>query len=482
MRKLEIFFGVLKIPVDFLATMTAFWIARVLRASPEFLPWLQSPAEIIPEFNEYMKFTSEASAILILLFAINQLYSLKETEKISAEIVRVASTTIAWVTLIIVYFFAIRELFFSRLVLFYGAILTIFLIIFGRLGIRFFQQIIFHAGFARRRLLIIGTDFLSNEAFKIFQKDPRYEVVGILSPNNLHNNSKEKLNIIGTLDQFDQIIKKYNVQEVIQAQADLPPNKSAEILNFCQEQSLRYSFIPNLLEVQRTNISFSTINGLPIIELKPTPLDGWGRVYKRCIDIIGSSIGIIILGPLMLLIALIIKLDSRGTIFFSRLDDGSRVKRVGREGKLFNFLKFRTMHPGTHNLRYTELSKLNTRKGTPMVKIKNDPRVTRFGKFLRRTSLDELPQLFNVLTGDMSLTGPRAHLPEEVAQYKSYHRRLLTIKPGITGLPQISGRSGLNFEEEVRLDTFYIENWSPWLDFKIIFKTIGVVLQGKNAE
>jgi lipopolysaccharide/colanic/teichoic acid biosynthesis glycosyltransferase len=160
------------------------------------------------------------------------------------------------------------------------------------------------------------------------------------------------------------------------------------------------------------------------------------------------------------------------------LDDGSRVKRVGEQGKLFNFYKFRTMHPKTHNLRYTELAEQNTRKGTPMVKIKNDPRVTKIGNFLRKTSIDELPQLINVLMGQMSIVGPRPHLPEEVANYEKHHKFVLTIKPGITGLAQISGRSDLDFEKEVRLDSYYIEHWSLWLDIKIIFKTFGAVIKG----
>jgi lipopolysaccharide/colanic/teichoic acid biosynthesis glycosyltransferase len=153
------------------------------------------------------------------------------------------------------------------------------------------------------------------------------------------------------------------------------------------------------------------------------------------------------------------------------------VKRVGQKGKLFPFYKFRTMKPNTHNLRYQELAHLNTREGTPMVKIKNDPRVTKIGRIMRKTSLDELPQLINVLKGEMSLVGPRPHLPEEVANYQKHHKFVLTIKPGITGMAQVSGRSDLDFEQEVKLDSFYIENWSLLLDLKILVQTILVVFK-----
>ena len=141
------------------------------------------------------------------------------------------------------------------------------------------------------------------------------------------------------------------------------------------------------------------------------------------------------------------------------------------------------MRAKTDSLRYSEeFADKNTRAGTPLVKLKNDPRITSVGRFIRKCSIDELPQLFSVLKGDMSLVGPRPHLPEEVEKYKPHHRRVLTIKPGITGLAQVSGRSDLDFEEEVALDTWYIENWSLWLDLKILFRTIGVVLRPKHEE
>ncbi|MBT4366140.1 exopolysaccharide biosynthesis polyprenyl glycosylphosphotransferase, partial [Candidatus Peregrinibacteria bacterium] len=180
-----------------------------------------------------------------------------------------------------------------------------------------------------------------------------------------------------------------------------------------------------------------------------------------------------------LITAIAIKLGSKGPILFSKLDNGTTVKRVGQHGHLFPFYKFRSMHDKTHSLRYSkELADKNIREGSPLVKIKDDPRVTRVGRVIRKCSIDELPQLWNVLIGNMSLVGPRPHLPEEVAKYKGHHKFVLTIKPGITGLPQTSGRSDLDFETETRLDRFYIENWSIWFDTKLIFKTIGILLKG----
>ena len=221
--------------------------------------------------------------------------------------------------------------------------------------------------------------------------------------------------------------------------------------------------------------------GVPIVEVKKTPLEGWGRIGKRIFDVIGSLLILIILSPVLIIVMLLILIDSHGPIFFSKLDDDSPLYRVGEGGRLFRYLKFRSMKPKTDSLRYTELADMNLRSDGPMVKIKDDPRVTRIGRFIRRFSIDELPELFLVLKGDMSLVGPRPHLPEEVAKYEHHHKKVLTIKPGMTGMAQTSGRSDLTFEEEVKLDTYYIENWSLLLDMAILLKTPLAVFKSRKT-
>lgn len=224
------------------------------------------------------------------------------------------------------------------------------------------------------------------------------------------------------------------------------------------------------------------ISGVPIVEVKKTTLDGWGRIAKRIFDVVASLILIILVSPILLITAIAVKLDSRGPVLFSRLDDGGMLYRVGQGGRLFHYFKFRSMIDKHNYMRYTELADKNIRKDGPMVKIVEDPRVTRVGKFIRRFSIDELPELFLVFKGDMSLVGPRPHLPEEVAKYEHHHKKVLTIKPGITGMAQISGRSDLSFEEEVKLDTYYIENWTLLFDLAIILRTPLAVLRLRKAE
>jgi exopolysaccharide biosynthesis polyprenyl glycosylphosphotransferase len=474
MKQSKIFLGLLRIPVDFLMGIAAFFLAYELRSVTDLIPGVQLSLDmnLFPPLQQYLTFSTTALTVLILLLAINRMYSLKDRPNISHEIGRIMIISTAWLGLIIGYFFIIREFPFSRLAIIYSWLLTTILIILGRLLIRGIERFLLKFGIGKKRVLFIGNNSITSKLFKIMSKDASLRIVGLIDD---HQDNSSFIKQLGNIKELAEIVKKFDIEEIIQTKSDLTNTQSTDILDFCRENHIYYRFVPDLLAVHQTNIAVETLSGIPIITLKPTPLDGWGRVLKRIFDFFGSLIGLIILSPVLLISAIAIKLDSKGTIFFKYLDDGSRAKRVGEHGRLINFYKFRTMHPNTHNLRYTELAQQNSRKGSPLAKIKDDPRITRVGKFLRKTSIDELPQLFNVLKGEMSLVGPRPHLPEEVANYQKHHKFVLTIKPGITGMAQISGRSDLDFEEEVRLDTYYIEHWSLWLDIKIILRTIFVL-------
>ena len=462
MKKSELFFGIIKIPMDFLMTVLAFIIAYNFRLYADKNNLFEKAIDyaVLPSLNEYLSFSIYAAAALVFIFAINKMYTLKITQKFSKEAKKTTFLCGIWVMTIITYYFFIREFPFSRLAILFSWSFTLITILFGRAFINIIQRICLLSGIGKRRIIIFGSNAITNEIKEKILKDPIYEIVASIKTFKELENSKIK------------------ADELIQTNSNISDNQNEIILDFCETNHINYRFIPDLLEVQRTNIEIETMYGIPVIKINPTPLEGWGKVLKRILDIIGASLGLIILSPIMILTALSIKIDSKGPILFSKLDNGEPVKRVGQKGKKFIFYKFRSMYPNTHKLRYEKLSGKNTRKDGPLVKIKNDPRVTSVGKFIRKYSIDELPQLWNVLIGNMSLVGPRPHLPEEVAQYKKHQRFVLTIKPGVTGLPQISGRSDLNFEEEVKLDRYYIENWSTWMDIKIIFKTIFVVLRG----
>ncbi len=477
MKPSKIFLGLIRIPMDFFLGIAAFYLAYQIRSRTDLIPGINIPADLttFQPIQDYLRFGFGAVTGLILIYAVNRMYSLKNNLRLSKEISLVIIQNAAWLMLIITYFFVIRQLPFSRLVLGYTAFFATVLISASRIILRGVENLFLHYGIGKRILLFIGNNSVTAELYKTFDKNPRFECVGII--DDKENPGRHNL---GRINQLEEIVRKYHVEEIIQTKSDLTEAQSTDIVEFCREHHLDYSFVPDLLTFYRTNIDVETITGIPVIHLKPTPLDGWGKVSKRIFDFIGSLCGIIILSPVFVITAIAIRIDSKGTILFKYLDDGSRVKRVGQHGNLFNFYKFRSMYPKTHNLRYTELAKDNLREGSPLVKIKNDPRVTKVGRFIRKYSIDELPQLFNVLYGKMSLVGPRPHLPEEVAKYQKHHKFVLTIKPGITGMAQISGRSDLNFEEEIKLDSYYIEHWSLWKDVKIILKTFGVVLKKYN--
>lgn len=480
MKKSEIAFDLLRIPMDFAMVIVGFLLGYKLRLQGDFIPGHRfdlNPNELLPA-NDYTQFSLIFASMLIAVFIIFGLYSLKNTQRQLQEIKQVLIYSIVWVLVVLAYFFIIREVFFSRLVLGFSVVITIALLIFSRIFINFVEKILLNAGIGRRTVILIGANKITKKLAESFAKDPHYKPIGFISKISA---SIPKLKRLGTLKDLEKIIRKYKVDEIIQTSQNLTELQDREILAFCRENHIEYRFVPDILEVEKSNIEISPVAGFPIINLKPTPLDGWGKVYKRLFDLTGSGLGMIILSPLLVTIAIGIKLDSKGPILFSRLDDGSPAHRIGQRGKPFHFFKFRTMKHKTHSMRYEKLAEKNHREG-PLVKIKNDPRITRFGKFLRKTSIDELPQLWNVFTGKMSLVGPRPHLPEEVAKYKNHQRFVLTIKPGMTGLSQISGRSDLDFETEVRLDSYYIKHWSPFLDIKILFKTLFVVFGGHAAD
>jgi lipopolysaccharide/colanic/teichoic acid biosynthesis glycosyltransferase len=252
--------------------------------------------------------------------------------------------------------------------------------------------------------------------------------------------------------------------------------ETLRLYDFANDHHITFKYVADLLEVKVLRTEVAEIIGIPVVEVKRTTLEGWGRIFKRIFDIIVSGFFILVLSPVILLTMLAIALDSRGPIFFTRRDDGSFVTRIGAGGVPFKYFKFRSMIPNSDSMRYHELADRNLRSDGPMVKIKDDPRVTRVGKIIRRWSIDELPELFLVFIGRMS------HLPEEVAKYENYHKKTLTIKPGMTGLAQVSGRSDLLFDEEVKLDIYYIENWSLLLDISILFRTPLAVFKHREAE
>lgn len=467
MHKIHLLLRLLKIPLDFLAVLAAVLLAYYMRITSDFIPGVQIDIVFIPPFEEYLWFALAGALFYVLIGACGGLYALKRSTPLRFELIRVMTTAFVWLMLVITAFFVAREFFFSRLVLGYAFLWIIIFTVLVRLGMKLLTQRLLDRGIGRINALIIGKSDITKSLTASMQKTRMYRIVGtIIEPVT----SLENITIDGTTRSFEEQLSFRKVEEVIIVKQPQDPLVTSAIVDICRQRHVRFRLVPDVMELQLTNIEVSWMREIPLITLQPTPLDGWGRVVKRGTDIVGSIIGIVLLSPLLLIVAvaqLIERKDPREIIFVQN--------RYGHHGKLFRFLKFQSMRKGA-NAEHAKLiaEQQGERKG--LLKIKNDPRVTKLGRFLRKTSIDELPQLFNVLKGDMSLVGPRPHMPEEIDQLTREYHRVLCVKPGITSLAQINGRSNLDFEDEMRLDITYIEHWTFFLDFVILFKTVTQVL------
>ncbi len=471
MKRSEIILMVLQVPIDFLLLISAGISAYYLR----FSEWVVALRPVIFEMSiiNFLNIITLVSLIWIIIFAIFGLYSTDQNRKLASDLVKVILACSVGLGIIAIYVMFALQQFDSRFLVVTGWGFAIVYICLGRILMRGFKGILYRLGLGLRRIVVIGDKKDAIEVAEILseRKSLGYKVVGQFA--NFNKQSAKE-------------ISKLKIDELIFFAPRVNENETLSAISFCEENHKVFKYPADLFSTYSTNVSISALAGVPIVELRRTPLDGWGRVLKRLFDIIMSIIVIILSSPLTLLSALIILFETGRPIIYKN-------ERVGLRGKKFFTFKFRSMYQkdstgvqfGESGMKAEEkekeLIKTSSIKQGPIYKIKNDPRVTPFGKFIRRWSIDEFPQFFNVLLGEMSIVGPRPHPPREVEKYEQSHRKVFTLKPGITGLAQISGRSNLSFEEEIKLDIFYIEKWSLLLDFIIFIKTPFVVLRRRGA-
>lgn len=469
MKKSELFFSAIQVPADFLMIILASVAAFAIRNIPEIM--ILKPKLYNFPFDEYMRVVFFVAPFFLLIYAIEGLYNIRSTRSFWKEAWRVMVATSIGLVIIIIAIFLKREWFSSRFVILAAWGMATFFVIAARLFLHLVQKWLLRKyEIGVHRVLLIGRNGKLAAIRNILEQDKNlgYKVVDQIDTAHLKV--------------IKQIKEKKGVEEIILCEPSITDDEQEKLVDFCAINNITYKYIATTL--QTPNIKVSVLDGEPIIEVEHTPLDGWGRIIKRIFDILASLFGAIITSPIMLLIALAIKLEDRGPIIYKN-------ERVGGDGKKFLVYKFRYIKwefcITKENEKLDEaleiekklIEKQSVRKG-PTYKIKADPRKTRVGNFIEKYSLDELPQFFNVLQGNMSMVGPRPHQEREVEKYMDYHRRLLTIKPGVTGLAQISGRSDLDFEDEYKIDLFYIENWSLWMDIAICLKTIPVLFRSRK--
>ena len=322
-----------------------------------------------------------------------------------------------------------------------------------------------------RRTLIVGAGTVGQMVADKISKRPEYglELVGYVD-DELPVDGGEP--IVGRVEELTRLVDDLDIDWVIVAFAQVPYERMHELMRDVRRPEVHISIVPRYFELFASNAAIEDVEGMPIVSLPPMRLSRVVRLVKRGVDIAGAACGLLVLTPLLAVVALAIKLDSKGPVFF-------RQSRRGRGGSTFRIVKFRTMFTDAERQRF-DLAGLNEVTG-PLFKMRKDPRITRVGGFLRKTSIDELPQLWNVLRGEMSLVGPRPFVVHEADQITGWAGRRADITPGITGLWQILGRNDLTFEEMTKLDYVYVTNWSLWWDLKILLRTIPVVLARRGA-
>lgn len=328
----------------------------------------------------------------------------------------------------------------------------------------------------RQRTLIVGSGVVADRLAERIEQHSEFglETIGLVDDEVHSVNDKERLPKLGSLADLDDLIADKEVDRVIIAFSRASHRELLDCIRACRNQRVAVDMVPRLFELIDSGRSVTQIGGMPVLSIGAPPLGQASRVAKRALDIVGSGIALVLLSPVLLAIALAIKLTSRGPVFFRQV-------RAGRGGSTFKVFKFRTMYRDAE-ARKGDYKGANEATDGVMFKIKEDPRITRVGGFLRRTSLDELPQLINVLRGEMSLVGPRPLILQEAEKAaQSWHARRLDLRPGITGLWQVSGRSDLPFQEMVRFDYQYVSGWSIARDVEILLATIPVVLSGRGA-
>lgn len=465
--------------LDVLSVLLAFWLAYVIRYDFEIggsIPfWAEEP------FSTFIEATTAAMVLTPIAFALRGIYGLDRyggALDSAAAVIGGFTTSMAGVVML-AFFIRFAP---SRLLFLYVWLIGIALMLFHRRMLAIARRRLWSVGFGVDRVLIIGDGESARRVMQAMFSESHlgYRLVGFASDSA----GRDRINVatergtivcprLGTGDQVGELVRRHRVDEVIIAVDGGESSTTRDVVTRCREQVVKFRLVPDLVQFSQDRASLGEIAGVPLIGISDASIRGWNAVTKRSIDVFVSVGVLMVMAIPMLVIAWLVKRDSPGPILF-------RQTRVGKDGRLFTMFKFRCMVEDAEAQREALLRASGT-TDVRLFKMPDDPRLTQIGKTLRRLSLDELPQFVQVLKGDMSLIGPRPPIPEEVQQYEDWHLQRLLVKPGLTGLWQVNGRSHLSFDEMVRLDLYYAENWSPWLDTKILLRTIPAVLAGRGA-
>ncbi len=457
--------------IDFILINAAFALAYFIRYELRF-PITVAEANYVG-YSEYVPISIMLSVGVLLIYRIEGIYNYVRGRSWLEEMYSLLTATFTGIVILIFIFFFFRPQFYSRLIYIYAGILIVIFLTLARVLTRMILGRLRKRGIGVDRALIVGAGELGRAIMRnvLAQPDLGYHIEGFVDDDPAKG-SIGNFPLLGGTDQLPRLLRERAIDEVLITLPWHAREKIVHLMEQAEAAGARVKIVPDLFQLSLSKIAVDAVGGIPLIGVKESAISGSALSLKRVMDVFISVLLSLVGFIFIALIAALIKLTSPGPVIFKQ-------ERVGRGGKLFTAYKFRTMRVGADDEK-ENLQHLNEASG-PLFKIRNDPRMTAMGKWLRRTSFDELPQLWNVLRGDMSLVGPRPPLPNEVAQYEEWHKRRLDVAPGVTGLWQVSGRSELTFDEMVMLDLYYIENWSPWLDLWILIKTIPALLTARGA-
>lgn len=449
------------------AFILAYWMRYTLKLGPHIQEHIT--------FWRYQPLAALLVCVMMLVLASKDAYRRRMSRDVVAEAITIFSASTISVAAIVVITAMLHQWEYSRAVILYVWVLAIALAISGRALHRSVQSLYYRKGRGVTRLLVVGATDVGKMIMQSVTNRPDfgYQLVGFVE----HRPSPSMKNFgrfraLGTLADVSALAESGAIDEIIIA---LPASAHEEmwpILSVCERLGVGMKLVPDLFEMSLGRVQIDDIAGIPLLDVQERSLRRVARAAKRAIDVSLATVLLVVSAPIIGLLAVLIRMESQGPAFW-------RQKRVGVDGRAFTCLKLRTMRVDASDVQASLLA-MNDSDG-PLFKLRNDPRCTPLGRRIRRWSLDELPQLWTVVRGDMSLVGPRPPLPMEVAKYDQRQMRRLEVKPGMTGIWQISGRSDLSFDEMVMMDIHYVENWSLGLDVTILLRTIAAVLARHGA-
>ena len=460
--------------LDIVLVFIAFSLAYVIRYEWQIIRPVFDPSRA--EFAPYLPYTAFYAFLLYLIFHGNGLYKNFRGRSLMEEVTQIANGAATGTVILLALYYLFQPLVTSRLMLIYVATLTVVLLSLARIIRRAALAYLRSKGIGIQRVLIIGMGETGQAVLRVMlsRRELGYRVLGYLDDNPERGDvDLGRVPGLGGLNNLRASILARRADTVVITLRWKHYDRIQELARICNKEGVAVRVVPDIFQLNMRQVQVENLDGIPLLGIQGVePLRGTGRLIKRVMDITLIALAFPVWGTVFALITLAIKLEGEGDILY-------RQPRVGENGREFKMIKFRSMIPDADKYREELIAQHQQDPRHP--KIANDPRITRVGKFLRRTSLDELPNFINVLKGEMSLVGPRPPMPEEVDHYEAWHRQRLQIIPGITGLWQVSGRSDVPFDEMCLMDIYYIENWSIKFDLQILMMTIPRVLARSGA-